>query len=112
MKHTDGPWKVFPQYTDRSVYPIGHKRADGAYDILAEVNSQGGTEETASANARLIALAPELLEALHTFLVGTDGLMDLYDDSRSEAYAEDLKVASAARDLARELIKRAEGSAQ
>ena len=64
-KHTPGPWKL-----DRSLQP-----ADGEYDyaisspehfVLAEAfgRSANGGHPPAEANARLIAAAPELLEAL------------------------------------------------
>ena len=58
---TPGPWRVLEPYTDRAVFPIGYDRGDGATNILAEVNSQGGTPEQCVANAALIASAPDLL---------------------------------------------------
>lgn len=63
-QHTAGPWRVCQPYTNRNVFPIGHDRQDGATDILGEVNGIGGTEQEDRSNARLIAAAPELLEAL------------------------------------------------
>jgi hypothetical protein len=53
-KHTKGPWHVFK---DSSIYS---KHADYT---LAEIVA-GMTDEECDANARLIAAAPELLEAL------------------------------------------------
>lgn len=62
--HTPGPWQVLSPYTNRMVFPIGGPEdQDGNCSILGEVQSQGGSDETCSANARLIAAAPELLEA-------------------------------------------------
>ncbi len=59
-KTTPGPWIVCEPYTDRAVFPIGYARGDGATNIIAEVNSQGGTPDQQRANAALIASAPEL----------------------------------------------------
>ena len=72
-KHTPGPWKL-----DRSLQP-----ADGEYDyaisspehfVLAEAfgRSANGGHPPAEANARLIAAAPELLEALREAEVGLE----------------------------------------
>ena len=62
-------------------------------------------------NCRLIRHAPKLLAALESLMIATDGLMNLYDDdSRAEAYADDLKATSAARDRARAAIAKATGN--
>lgn len=73
-QHTPGPWQVLPLYTNRSVYPIGAKIDANASSILAEVNSQGGTSDDCQANARLIASAPELLEALRLLIGQLEGI--------------------------------------
>jgi hypothetical protein len=64
IQHTPGPWKVERQYTATNRFPISHKIDAYCSGILAEVTGQGGTETENLANARLIAAAPELLEAL------------------------------------------------
>lgn len=63
MTHTPGPWKVdgYRIHTGDEQYP--------AYRTIAKVNVVNfgdfwAVEETAEANARLIAAAPALLEAL------------------------------------------------
>lgn len=71
VKHTPGPWSYL-----RTTHPRGYivTGRDGIYDI-AIVRDVGGTPENA-ANARLIAAAPELLEALQGVLKagrGTSG---------------------------------------
>jgi len=84
-RHTPVPWTVHPQYTDRSVFPIGTTEPDGSSIILAEVNSRGGTEENQRANAEFIVRAcnshADLLAALeecvtedgaHCLAYGTD----------------------------------------
>ena len=58
-KHTKGPWKAV-----RTVAPKGWVigREDGLYDIA--IVRDGSALEDNQANARLIAAAPDLLEAL------------------------------------------------
>lgn len=74
-KHTPGPWWVaYP--VDRSCGDIGIK-ANGCANILAEVFEEFEMKDVfnapvASANARLIAAAPELLEALEEAVATVD----------------------------------------
>lgn len=60
-KHTPGPWRVDPDY------PWDIQNADGSLEI-ASVNpyrrEDGEDGEVGDADARLIAAAPDLLEAL------------------------------------------------
>lgn len=65
-KHTPGPWKFGKELTARSVewlvsFDAGSK---GRGIAIAETCAGSGNED---ANARLIAAAPELLEACQTF---------------------------------------------
>ena len=66
MPHTPGPWKMD---RDRAILGQGHGTR-GLHGAIADVYSWVGTEE-ADANARLIAAAPELLEALKALSDGT-----------------------------------------
>lgn len=59
-KHTLGPW--FSQYDDNGFYEIG---SEAVAFRMAFTYGEGDTDE---ANARLIAAAPELLEALERML--------------------------------------------
>ena len=73
-KHTPGPWLTYvskwpDQIVIRSMFPCGQERAH-----VAVTNSE---------NARLIAAAPELLEALQGLLEITD-FHELYG-SKTEA---------------------------
>ena len=58
--------EVLPPYVGRYVFPIGRPIAgeDGAYHIVGEINSCGGTEEECKALAVLLTAAPDMLEAL------------------------------------------------
>ncbi len=58
-KHTPGPWEVSPQV--RAAVLIG----------VAKVSLPDGSEEN-RANARLIASAPDLLEALEAIVESVD----------------------------------------
>lgn len=55
-KHTPGPW----------TYPLGTGILIGGPDhlLVAQVGTEGRTPEERQANAHLIAVAPELVEAL------------------------------------------------
>lgn len=64
--HTPGPWRVERAYTGTNRFPISHDIDSTARGILAEANGQGGTEQENLANARLIAAAPLLLEAVQS----------------------------------------------
>ena len=59
MKHTGGPWVALERYTNRQAISIGRKIGSMSHEIFAEAHGHN-----CEANARLIASAPELLEAL------------------------------------------------
>ena len=83
MSYTPGPWKV--KKLDGEIY-INPSRESGEYALLAKVHgarvSPGRSEDTAQANARLIASAPELLKILEGFLATL-----VADDLEEEAVA-------------------------
>lgn len=63
VKHTPGPWKAYPVSYDASAYYIFAKNTkDGRSPTVAHIPRS--TIQPMEANARLIAAAPELLEAL------------------------------------------------
>jgi len=67
MRHTPGPWKFGKELSAHSgEWLISYDAADRGQGIpIAETRPGSGQE---SANARLIAAAPELLEALEAAL--------------------------------------------
>ncbi|GEM_PF-976347 len=80
--HTPGPWKVERAQGKRGQLYIW---MDGEYwggHAIATVHDR--VPESASANARLIAAAPELLEALETILATCN--VSRIDDPRSEHF--------------------------
>ncbi len=70
-KHTSGPWYI-REYTNRpnpwSYEIISHARIGFAPIAEIEVNFEGKFQEEQQANARLIAAAPDLLEAIEPLL--------------------------------------------
>ena len=73
-KHTPGPWE------------LRHERYCGKTDHVIRIGTAsvyfnrgiGNTEETAIANARLIAASPDLLEALQSITKSYDELLEKY----------------------------------
>jgi hypothetical protein len=79
-KHTPGEWKVGPASSGRGPsddggdYPITVWEDDYPHIIAEVINkTREDTHQPAEANAKLIAAAPDLLEALkecHEYIVG------------------------------------------
>lgn len=72
-KHTQGPWLV----EGRTVYALND---DGYNRFSALVQDAHTPGDELEANARLIAAAPDLLEAL-------DGMIEAYDDGAQPEWA-------------------------
>lgn len=75
MKHTPGPWKVIERGT--TTHPDRFGRTTGRKEVF--INGADGLGSIAKmyvghdgADARLIAAAPELLEALQTWIAACD----------------------------------------
>jgi hypothetical protein len=77
--HTPGPWEICQKWPEESkkIQPQGCE--------IGLAIAYGDTEEEATANARLIAAAPELLAALQK---ATDWLNELHVDQRPEFLEE------------------------
>ena len=65
-EHTQGPWKAHVAHELLNVVTDSVVTVDGLH--VADVASYGASIATRNANARLIAAAPELLEALYAAL--------------------------------------------
>lgn len=84
-EHTPGPWKVFWGKRKRHMFiGIGTEAGEGVTD--PHFSLWRGDSEEAAANARLIAAAPDLLEALraladaHYMTISSEG----YDPTHSD----------------------------
>lgn len=69
MSHTPGPWKVKSDY---NVFGVGGRLVANSGGHSGSVRPEEIHEEN-KANARLIAAAPELLEACKALLLALDG---------------------------------------
>ena len=75
VKHTPRPWKI----EGRSI--LGRCFTGTYCNICDKV--RGGSPEQAEANARLIAAAPELLEALREVVALSDRKHDAWDKAKA-----------------------------
>jgi hypothetical protein len=79
-QHTPGPWEIcqeWPEENQRKIQP-----QDSTTGLALAF---GDTEEEANANARLIAAAPQMLNALHTAL---DAIGDTYEARDNDSQGE------------------------
>lgn len=67
-KHTPGPWAITDEH-NKSIFIEG--QPDEWARLFCEVSKDDCDTETAKANARLIAAAPALLEALEALYAAT-----------------------------------------
>ena len=84
-QHTPGPWVVYLD-TKVTTAPKHHGMHGSLHEVIADCsrNSQwtGKRDEIAEANARLIAAAPELLEACRTAFDFIDGIENFNDEAK------------------------------
>lgn len=96
--HTPGPWKAVEANTD---YSGTFNRILSISDAeIAPARAYGDTEEQRHANARLIAAAPDLLDACKNIVAACELTEDAYYDAIDTAM-----------NIARAAIAKAEGTA-
>ncbi len=91
-QHTQGPWTVLPEEVDKDYIRIRGIRLGGRYKIANVIWPvyQGTNEREAQetrVNARLIAAAPELLQALEMMLDrfrDTEGYRGQWEDEATD----------------------------
>ena len=87
MPHTPGPWNMQKREPgDKTIFVS--QPADGYHRLRAEIDCDDCDTETAEANARLIAAAPELLEACKL-------LIEVFNRSGASDYPTVKKAAAA-----------------
>jgi hypothetical protein len=74
--HAPGPWAIIPRLSPEGDIATVYGTTEGWVSIHAPGWSNIGDRKVAMANARLIAAAPELLEALKRLMGGTSTLQD------------------------------------
>lgn len=88
-KFTPGPWRLLPEECDKSYIRIRGTQLGGRYKIANVLTPvyEGAHEREAEetrANARLIAAAPELFEALLAYVQYTDAGIETGEADRGE----------------------------
>lgn len=82
MEHTPGPWQAKLDDYQKGAWNIG----PNAGETVARITGRAGLIPQAEANARLIAAAPDLLNALQS-LAKTAPAGDLYSHKWAQARA-------------------------
>jgi hypothetical protein len=102
MSHTPGPWKILYVNTPQKHYPLLHiDSSNGINGIIATVYSDD------EPNARLIAAAPDLLDACRKLANEASGFLALSDMDRHGM--TNSRILRQRIDEARDAIAKAEG---
>ena len=88
-KHTPGQWKTWPSIHNGQTYIVKGDYTSKDNGCIAHADTE--------ANARLIAAAPDLLEALQVFLNWSDSVYYGEDTSRELVKAKDKARAAIAK---------------
>ena len=89
MAHTPGPWQAVKSFDPDFSFAIcaqPHPALRGFTHIIAGIRETDDAE-AAEANARLIAAAPELLEALKTLDNIERGMQGWHEDAKANVWA-------------------------
>ncbi len=78
--HAPGPWAIIPQMSPEGDVATVYGTTEGWVSIHAPGWSNIGDRKVAMANARLIAAAPDLLEALRELMSQVQGYQDCNGD--------------------------------
>lgn len=92
-QHTPGPWRVLPPELGKSYLRVRGTRLGGRYKIANVLhpdyeNVPDWEAERSTANARLIAAAPELLDACRSALAGEHRAHELLRTAIAKAAGE------------------------
>ena len=104
-KPTPGPWTVYTQPGGGHIAITGADSTSFAFMTMIDISRKWRTQQ--AANARLIAAAPELLEALHALVKElTDLSRTLAEDGGEDSLIDEWEVLLA---LANAAITKAKG---
>lgn len=85
-KHTPGPWQVVEHsWSDTGIYSDKHHIAHLSIEGVATESNQSQLEASMDANAKLIAAAPELLNAVRFLLSNPDNRISPADIEAANA---------------------------
>jgi hypothetical protein len=96
-KHTPGPWKIEPRHIE-GLFVSG---ADNIHSVVAQIRVYPDAPDESASNARLIAMAPALLESHAQLLRAATGIvsveieMNLYDPNLAKYMDATAKVREA-----------------
>jgi len=111
-QHTPGPWTIVP-YGDGDSLVIHADESEWRICFMATPGQSPGAMDRIEANARLVAAAPDMLEALKDALQMIAGLtplpMEGLEDWVLQALEATRAKADATRERIREAIAKAEG---
>lgn len=88
-KYTPGPWNIFVGPADLGIYACDQTEDTEHVPQIATVHDKGFSEATATANANVLAAAPEMLEALKDLmeLINSGYLIRNIDDDGKPDWA-------------------------
>jgi hypothetical protein len=101
-KHTEGPWVAEPKSYEINIF------SDQEPWHIATITRSAlspNLDDRAKANAKLIAAAPEMLEALEAFIAWCDAERDCKDTT----FMDRVALAGFSEDLARKVVAKAKG---
>lgn len=106
VKHTPGPW-TFSQQRGLRLFIVANDEA------IAELPIEGKFNDTIFANARLMAAAPNMFDALHELNLHLTGLRCYLETCSTEVIIDNLETTIAAlrakADLAEAALKKVKG---
>lgn len=91
--HTKGPWQAMPRFQDHIEVRHSCPREGAASRVVARVTVRSTWENEQTANARLVAAAPDLLDALQAAFE----YLDMIPESAAGGCDEAVRIARKAR---------------
>ena len=106
-RHTAGPWRVSQRSNNMIDILHGDRQPGAITAALCRVQARQSWIAEAEANARLIAAAPDMLQALHSLLRHAERVNEVLGQECGVRFVDDGPLG-----MARAAIERATGEAQ